>query len=60
MIPVADPRGTQEALALCRILADAGVRSQAVMTSEGLRVMVWAQDVARARRALDGAPRVDG
>jgi hypothetical protein len=55
MVPVADPRGSQEALELCRILADAGVRSQAVMTSEGLRVMVWAQDVGRARTLLDSA-----
>lgn len=57
MIPVASPRTPREADRVAVQLAEAGVRSRSVDTTEGLRVMVWAEDVAQARAVLDTPPR---
>jgi hypothetical protein len=54
MIPVANPRDDGDAVRVTSQLAAAGVRARAVRTTEGPRVMVWAEDVARARSVLDG------
>ena len=53
MIPVADPPDRPRAEELVGRLVAAGVRARAVPTADGLRVMVWAEDVARARSLLD-------
>ncbi|WP_354642349.1 hypothetical protein [Kitasatospora camelliae] len=52
LVPVAEPSGRAEAERLGRLLTAAGVRHTAVATTEGLRLMVWPADVARARAAL--------
>jgi hypothetical protein len=57
MIPVASPRTTREADSVASRLAAAGVRARSVQTAEGPRVMVWAEDVARARSVLDTPSR---
>lgn len=57
MIPVADPRTSREADRIAVQLAEAGVRSRSVDTTEGLRIMVWSEDVATARAILDSPPR---
>ena len=56
MIPVASPPNDREAHVVTGRLTDAGVRSREVHTTEGLRIMVWSDDVARARSVLD-SPR---
>lgn len=56
MIPVASPRSSRESQRVAAQLASAGVRARAVETTEGPRVMVWAEDVARARAVLDPPP----
>jgi hypothetical protein len=56
MIPVASPRTSADADQVRARLQDAGVRSRAVQTTDGLRVMVWADDVGSARAVLD-SPR---
>ena len=53
MIPVASPRNAAAADRMRAQLGRAGVDSRSVETTEGLRVMVWAEDVARARALLD-------
>ncbi|HEX6887143.1 MAG TPA: hypothetical protein VF143_03475 [Candidatus Nanopelagicales bacterium] len=53
MIPVASPRSIADADRVRARLQAAGVRSRAVETTEGLRVMVWADDVGPARAVLD-------
>jgi len=53
MIPVASPRTERESRDATARLAAAGVSSRAVDTTEGRRVMVWADDVAQARAVLD-------
>ena len=57
MIPVASPSTTAAADQVRAQLGRAGVESRAVDTTQGLRVMVWADDVARARAVLDTPPR---
>lgn len=57
MIPVASPSTRSESARLVAVLTSAGVRAHGVDTSEGLRVMVWADDVARARAMLDDPSR---
>jgi len=57
MIPVASPRNGAAADQVRARLGEAGVASRAVSTTEGLRVMVWAEDVVRARAVLDGPAR---
>ena len=53
MIPVASPRTERAATEVTARLADAGLRARPVRTTQGWRVMVWAEDVARARAVLD-------
>jgi hypothetical protein len=57
MIPVASPRNGAAADQVRARLGEAGLESRAVQTTEGLRVMVWAEDVARARAVLDSPAR---
>jgi hypothetical protein len=54
MIPVASPRAPREAAQVVSRLTSAGVRCREVRTTEGVRVMVWAEDVGRARAVLGG------
>lgn len=56
MIPVASPRTQRASHEVAARLSTAGVRCREVDTTEGLRVMVWAEDVAQARAVLD-SPR---
>jgi hypothetical protein len=57
MIPVASPASPAAADQLLARLRQAGVPSRAVDTTEGLRVMVWAEDVNAARAVLDTPSR---
>lgn len=56
MIPVASPTSARASHDVAGRLTAAGVRCREVTTTEGPRVMVWAEDVARARAVLD-SPR---
>ncbi|HYN57603.1 MAG TPA: hypothetical protein VES03_10430 [Motilibacterales bacterium] len=56
MIPVATPRTARASRDIAGRLTAAGVRCREVDTTEGRRVMVWAEDVAHARAVLD-SPR---
>ncbi len=56
MIPVASPPGPRALADVMAQLSAAGIRARQVDTVEGTRVMVWAEDVSRARAVLD-APR---
>jgi hypothetical protein len=56
MIPVASPANAGASRDVASRLTAAGVRCREVTTTDGLRVMVWAEDVARARAVLD-SPR---
>ena len=56
MIPVASPRDAHESDRVAARLTAAGVRSRCVSTAQGQRVMVWAEDVARARAVLGPPP----
>ncbi len=56
MIPVASPTSARASHEIAGRLTAAGVRCREVDTTEGLRVMVWAEDVAQARAVLD-SPR---
>ncbi len=56
MIPVASPRTASAARDVAGRLTAAGVRCREVQTTEGPRVMVWADDVSRARAVLDSPP----
>jgi hypothetical protein len=56
MIPVASPMSARASHDVAGRLTAAGVRCREVTTTEGPRVMVWAEDVARARAVLD-SPR---
>lgn len=53
MIPVASPATERASHDVAGRLTAGGVRCREVTTTEGLRVMVWAEDVARARAVLD-------
>lgn len=53
MIPVASPRNERAATEVEARLAEAGLRARSVQTTQGWRVMVWAEDVSRARAVLD-------
>lgn len=57
LIPVASPRDARESDRVAGRLAAAGVRARVVDTTDGRRVMVWAEDVARARSVLDSPSR---
>lgn len=56
MIPVASPASDHASHDVAARLGAAGVRCREVTTTEGRRVMVWSDDVARARAVLD-SPR---
>ena len=56
MIPVASPRTARASHDVADRLSASGVRCREVDTIQGRRVMVWAEDVARARAVLD-SPR---
>ncbi len=53
MIPVASPANARASREAASRLVDAGVRCREVDTTEGRRIMVWAEDVAAARAVLD-------
>lgn len=53
LVPVAAPRSPPEGTSLLRRLEAAGLRATLVQTSDGPRVMVFAQDEAMARAALE-------
>jgi hypothetical protein len=57
MIPVASPRSPRDADRIATQLVGSGIRARSVRTTDGPRVMVWAEDVARARSVLDSPPR---
>lgn len=54
MAPVAAPKDAAEGQETCALLHAAGIRSRVVDTSDGLRVMVWPEDLGRARAVLLG------
>ena len=56
MIPVASPPTVRASHEVAGRLTAAGVRCREVDTTEGRRIMVWAEDVAQARAVLD-SPR---
>lgn len=56
MIPVATPANARASHDVAARLTAAGLRCREVTTTEGPRVMVWAEDVAQARAVLD-SPR---
>lgn len=57
MIPVASPTSSGSSRAVAARLTAAGLRCREVDTTEGRRVMVWAEDFARARSVLDSPGR---
>jgi hypothetical protein len=57
MIPVASPGTVAAADQVRARLREAGVSSRTVDTTEGLRIMVWAEDVGTARSVLDTPSR---
>lgn len=54
LVPVASPRTYIEGEVLRRQLEDAGIRANLATTLDGPRVLVWPDDVERARRLLTG------
>jgi hypothetical protein len=54
LVPVLTPATPAEAETARRRLAGAGVTATVVATTGGQRVMVFPEDLDRARRALDG------
>ena len=52
LVAVAAPRTVEDGEALRQRLEHAGVRANVADTAEGLRLMVFAQDAARASRLL--------
>jgi hypothetical protein len=57
LVPVAAPEDDADALRLAGLLDAAGVRNTLVGTTRGPRLMVWEEDVPRARRLLRDEPR---
>lgn len=58
LVPIAQPRTAEEGELLRERLESAGVRANVADTADGPRLMVFAQDVARANRILN-APTAD-
>jgi hypothetical protein len=56
LVAVSTPRSSDEGAAQVRILEQAGLRANLVDTVDGPRVLVFSQDLARAREALDAPP----
>lgn len=54
MAPLAAPKDTREGDEICRMLQRASIRAALVETRQGLRVMVWPEDLSRARNLLLG------
>ena len=52
MSPLAAPKNPAEGEEICAILRAADIRARVVATSDGLRVMVWPDDLGRARELL--------
>jgi hypothetical protein len=57
LVAVAAPADDAEALRLAGLLDAAGVRNTLAGTTEGARLMVWREDLPRARRLLRDEPR---
>lgn len=56
LVPVASPTNYIEGELLRRRLEDAGIRANLAQTVDGPRVLVWPQDVAKARAVCTQAP----
>lgn len=54
MVPLAAPQDAAEGEHISQRLHAAEIRSRVVLTSDGLRVMVWPEDLTRAREVLLG------
>ncbi|GAA0633110.1 hypothetical protein GCM10009547_41300 [Sporichthya brevicatena] len=54
MTPLAAPQDAAEGAQISSLLARSGIRSRVVETHDGLRVMVWNDDLQRARELLLG------
>ncbi|WP_019876307.1 hypothetical protein [Sporichthya polymorpha] len=54
MTPLAAPEDAAEGAQISALLARSGIRSRVVETEDGLRVMVWDDDLQRARELLLG------
>lgn len=56
LVPVAEPADAAEAERLSSTLRQAGIRCSVAVTTDGLRVMVWPKDAARAAGVLRAGP----
>lgn len=56
MSPLAAPKDVAEGEDIVALLHKAGIRARVVPTVDGLRVMVWRDDLAPARALLLGGP----
>ena len=56
MSPLAAPKDIAEGEDIVALLRDAGIRASVVPTVDGLRVMVWQDDLAQARALLLDGP----
>lgn len=56
LVPVASPTNYIDGELLRRRLEDAGIRANLAQTADGPRVLVWPQDVDRARAVCTGSP----
>ena len=54
MSPLAAPKDEAEGAEIGALLHRAGIRNRVVQTTDGLRVMVWPEDLPRARDLLLG------
>lgn len=52
MSPLAAPRDAADGAEITAMLNAAGIRASLVSTVDGLRIMVWPDDLARARALL--------
>jgi hypothetical protein len=52
MSPLAAPKDAAEGREICALLTAANIRSRVVNTHDGIRVMVWSEDLPRARALL--------
>jgi hypothetical protein len=56
LVPVASPTNYIDGELLRRRLEDAGIRANLAQTADGPRVLVWPQDVDKARAVCAGSP----
>ena len=54
LVPVASPQNFIEAELIRRSLEEAGLRASIASTTDGPRVMVWPEDLTRARHVVGG------